>query len=190
MSTTTALSPRTAAIVVLDNSAKAYAAARAKVYERTDELEAELRALYRNKMKGIRSALAEAETAKAALVADVQEHRAFFDSPRTMTLHGIKFGLKKGAGKISWEDEDDVVVGRIDRLFKGDDDMLQQLIITTRKPSKDSLMALDVKDLAKLGIKVEGVADFVVVSDSASDARKLVKRILKEGSVHETDAAA
>lgn len=182
-------SPTVAAISDLDHNAKLYRAARDVVSERVSELDAEIAALYRRKLPGIKSAIAAAKTAQDAAAAAVQRHTFIFQkpNPRTMVLHGIKVGLAKGAGKVTWEMEDDVLIGRIERMFAGEPETLELLIVTEKSPSKDALKKLEAKILAKLGVEVEGVGDYVVVADSDTEAKKLVKRILKEGAIHEVE---
>lgn len=184
-------SPTVAAIADLDHHAKLYRAARDVVSERVSELDAEIAALYRRKLPGIKSAIATAKSAQDAAAAVVQRHAFIFEkpNPRTMVLHGIKLGMAKGAGKVSWEMEDEVLVARIERMFADEPETLELLVITEKKPSKEALKKLEAKILAKLGVEVEGVGDYVVVSDSDTDAKKLVKRILKEGAIHEVETS-
>ncbi|MBI5771901.1 MAG: hypothetical protein HZA93_29280 [Verrucomicrobia bacterium] len=185
---TTTESPTTAGLLDLDSAAKSYRTAADSVAARVDELDHELRELYRRKLPGIRKALGEAKSAQDAAVAAVLRNKPMFEEKRTLVLRGVKLGLQKGAGKLDWEIEDDELVARIAKLFKGEEEMLAQLLHTAVTPAKDGLKQLDAAVLAKLGVTVEGVGDYVVVSDTDSDARKLVKRILKEGAVHEIGA--
>ena len=187
MPTTTTESPTTAALIDLDKAAKAHRTARDVVDLRVSELDAEIADLYRRKLPGIRTALAAAQTTQDAAVAAVLRHPEMFpQKKRTMVLRGIKLGFTKGGGRVEWEAEDATLIERIEKMFKGDDTTLALLINTTKTPSKDALKQLEADVLAKLGVTVEGVGDFVVVSDSDSAAKKLVKRILKDGAVHET----
>lgn len=183
-------SPTAVALIELDTAAKTYSTARADVSERVANLDAALREIYRRHMPGLRKAIAVAKTAQDAAAAAVERHPDMFKKPRTMVLHGITLGFKKGAGKIDWDCDDDVLVQRIEKLFKGDETTLGLLIITEKKPAKDALKALDAKDLAKLGVTIDGVGDFVIVSEDDSAGKKLVKRILKEGAIHEVQEAA
>lgn len=180
-------SPTTTALIELDRAAKTYRDSRDLVAKRITELDEELRALYRRRMPGIKSAIVAAKDAQDAAAATVQKFPTMFTRPRTMVLHGIKLGFGKGKGKIEWDCEDDVLVERIEKLFKDDPDTRELLIITEKKPSKDALKNLEAKLLAKLGAEIEAVGDYVIVADAASDGKKLMKRILKEGAVHEVE---
>lgn len=186
MSTIASPSATAVAINELESLAKKFRDARSLLSERITALEEDTRAIYKRRLPGIKQAVETAKDAKAALSAAVEANPAMFVKPRTMTLHGVTFGFKKGAGKITWECEDDVLVHRIEKQFADDKAALDLLIIETRSPSKDALKQLDAKVLAKLGVEIEGTGDVVVVRASDSEVDKLVKRILEEGAASET----
>ena len=182
--------PTVAALAELDLLAKTYATARGTLAGRVDALTEEVQAVYRRKMPGIKQALAEAKDAQAALAARVQAHPELFEKPRTMTLHGIKFGFKKGVGAIDWDCDDAVLVSRLQRMFAGDEAALELLVKVTKEPVKSALKDLDGAVLAKLGVTVEETGDYVIVKASDAEVDKLVKRILKEGAVEEAGEGA
>lgn len=181
-------SSTTAGLLEIDKLAHDYSTARAIVTERINSLNDELRDLHRRRLPGIKAALLSAKTAQEILADAIRRHADLFIQPRTIVLHGIRIGLKKGSGKLEWEVEDDILVARIERMFSDDPQALETYIIVERKPAKEALKNLDAKQLAKLGATVEGTGDFVVIADSDTEAKKLVKRILKEGAVYEVDS--
>lgn len=162
----------------IDDLAKRYAKARAVVSERVHELEAEQQALARRRVGGIKVAAAEAADIAAKLRALIEQAPHLFVRPKTMTLHGITVGFRKGAGKVEWED-DAKVVALIEKHLP---DQAEVLIITEQKPSADALKNLDARDLAKIGARIEGTGEFVVVKSADSAVDKLVAKILKEGA--------
>lgn len=178
------------AIAPLESCAKAYAAARTVLAARATELETEVAAITRRKLPGIRTALAHAADLQAKLVAAVDAHPELFVKPRTMTLHGIKFGFAKGKGAVDWDADDAVLVARIEAQFKGNGAVLKQLIKVEKTPIKDGLKALDAKEVAKLGVTIEATGDYIFVKAADKEVDALVKKILKEGNVEETTAAA
>lgn len=178
------------AIALLEYHSKKYAEARALVAERASLIEAEIADVLRRKLPGMRAALATAADHQAKLVAAVDENRALFVKPRTMTLHGIKFGLAKGKGAIEWTVEDHVLAERIEKMFKGEDKLLEQLIKTTKKPIAKALKELEAAELAKLGVTVEATGDYVFVKAADTEADALVKKLLTEGNVEELTEAA
>ena len=192
LSSSSTMSTSSEAITALEYHAKQYAAARAILALRANALEKEVAAATQRKLPGIRTALAEAANHQAQLVAAIEQHPELFTRPRTMTLHGIKFGFAKGKGAVEWDVEDTVLVERIEKLFKDEPELLQQLIKTTKKPSANALKELDAKVVAKLGVTVEATGDYVFVKAADSEVDALVKRLLKEGNVEEAaqEAAA
>ena len=178
----TPLSP----IEQIDGLAKLYAAARAIVAKRVTALEFELRRARNTYLAGIKTACATAATAQAGLQAALEQHPDLFEKPRTMTLHGIKVGYQKGKGKIVWDDEDKVAE-RILAMVPALDD--ERFLSTTVKVKKDELLELDVATLKKLGCRIEGTGDFVLIKASDSEIDKFVARLLEEGAKAAEEAA-
>ena len=178
----------TTRIETIDTLARAYAQLRKVVSERVAALTKELLAVHQRRRAGILSAVGEAKAAQEALIAAVQDAPDLFTKPRTMTLHGVKVGYKQGTGRMEWEDEDADLVARIEKVFAKEPELLDLLINTTKKPSKDGLQTLDPKQLARLGITIEGTGDVVIVKTADGEVDKLVRKILKEGAVEEASA--
>ena len=89
--------------------ARTYAAARGKLTERTEEVREEQRKIARRRLRGIRNAVAETVTAGEALSAAIEANRDLFGRPRTRSVDGVKFGLRKKAGKISVENTETAI---------------------------------------------------------------------------------
>jgi len=173
-------------LLTIIERAKSYAHERTVLSERVSALEAEVQAAQRRRLPGIKSALAAAADAKAALETAINDNRDLFESPRTATHFGIKFGLKKGAGKIEFGNEAGVIA-RIKKLFG--EAKAAVLIKTTEKLQKKALSTLPADELKKIGCTVgaTGYHIFIAAEDTAVD--KLVERLLKEGSGEEIEAA-
>lgn len=178
MPTTPATSTR---IEEIDTLAREYASARKRLADRVESLQVEIQALHRRRREGIIDAAQLAKSALDELVAAVQAAPDLFVKPRTITLHGIKLGFEKGKGRMAWDIDDDKLVEKIKRIYAGDNVTLAVLINTTEEPSKDGLKTLDARELARLGVTIEGVEDVVIVKATDGEIDKLVKRILKEG---------
>lgn len=166
--------------------AKTYAHERTVLSERVSALEAEVQAAQRRRIPGIKYALTNAADAKAALESAIEQGRELFVKPRTVTLHGIKFGLKKGSGKVEFVEEAGVIA-RIKKFLKAKADALIQTKETVRKKA---LLDLSVEELAKIGCTAEATGDHVFISGEDTAVDKLVARILKEGSGEEIEASA
>lgn len=169
----------------IEAQAKLYADARLDLNARVQTLQAAIAAAQRECLPGIREAIgivADRHTALNNLIANSPE---LFEKPRTVSFYGIKVGLQKGAGSISWEDAKEVVK-KIEKLFRGDQDMLDTLIITKKKPNKAAMLTLDVSSLKILGCQVLETGDQVVIKAADTGIDKLVRALLK-GAVEEAD---
>lgn len=168
-----------AGLAPLDTLAKNYSKARQLLAERVGELEAEVAALQRRRIEGIKSAATAAAALHEELRAAVEAAPDLFQKPKTFTLHGITVGYRKGAGKVVWDD-DGRTVALIRKHFP--EDQAEMLIIVEERPSADALAKLDGRELARVGARLEGTGEQVIVKDAASAIDKMVARILKEGA--------
>ena len=133
----------------------------------------------------MRTAVAEASKAKQELFAALTAAPELFESPRTVEFSRIKVGYKKGKGSIDWDD-DELLCKRIDKHF--DKDQAELLIKTTRKPIYTALEDLEVGDLKKLGCRVEGTSDVIVIKVMDSEIDKVVTALLKNATEEEVAA--
>ena len=173
-------------IEAIEALTKNYAGARAIVSERVNALSTEVQDAQRRKLPGIKSALAEAADAKGKLEAAIEAGRGLFVSPRTITVTGIKVGLKKGRGKVTWADADRVIA-LIKKFFAP---RSTTLITTTEKLKKTGLDTLSAEELKKIGCAIGEAGDHVYVAPADTDLDKLVARMLKEGQGEELEEAA
>lgn len=180
--------PSASRIEEIDTLAREYATARRRLAERVESLQVELQALHRRRRDGIIDAAQLARAAQEELLAAVEAAPELFVKPKAMTLHGIKIGFQKGKGSATWEIDDDKLVAKIKHIYAADEITMAVLIKTTEEPSKDGLKTLDAKELARLGVKIEGVDDVPFVKSTDSEVDKLVKAILKEGQPAEEGA--
>jgi hypothetical protein len=160
----------------IEDLTRAYSRERAALADRIGDLETELTAIRRRRLRGIRSALARTQDAQAELQAAVAGAPELFVKPRTVTIDGIRVGIMKGKGKIAWDD-DDQVCRLIDRHFAASADTLTR---TTRKPVAAALKELNVAELKRIGCRVEETGDQVVVKPQDSELDKLVGRLLDD----------
>lgn len=159
----------------IDPQAKALRAARDVLAERANALQREIESAHARKLPGIRKAVADVADADAALKASIVKQPQLFERPRSVVLHGLKFGFRKGSGKITIDDEENVVK----LIRKHFPQQFKVLCETTVKPVKKALQQLSVADLKKIGINVEATGDVPFVSDTAAGVDKLVKALLK-----------
>ena len=134
-----------------------------------EEAKREYRASLKKRVAAVKDAEAELHTA-------VEGAPELFVRPRTLTIAGVKVGFQKGKGKISFDDADKVVA-LIERHLP---ELAETLVQVTKKPVKDALLNLSVDDLKRIGCRVTGTGDQVVIKDTTSDVDKLVEALLKE----------
>jgi hypothetical protein len=111
-----------------------------------------------------------------ALEEAVQANPALFVKPRTITAHGIKFGLAKGRGGLVIADEQRTLA----LIKKHLPDQAALLIATKEAPVKDALLQLPAADLKRIGVEVKDTGDCVVIKPADSDVDKLVKALVAE----------
>jgi hypothetical protein len=150
-------------------------AARRMLKERVSALEAEISALKKKQLPAIRKWAEAAAEKQQALHQAIEENPVCFVKPKTMILHGIRFGWQKQKGETLWED-DAKVVALIRKYFP---DLEDVLIKTTETPVKKTLGQLAAADLKKLGVSVENDTDEVFIKATDSEIDKIVDAILK-----------
>jgi len=163
---------------------KDFADARAELANRVRALSDEVEKAKRKHLLGIRNAVDKAAQAHAALYGVIEENPQLFDEPRTQIFFGVKVGYRKGAGALSWED-DDRVVALILKHFSEQADVLAP---ASRKPVKKALAQLPAADLKKLGIEIGNDGDEVFIKPTDTEIDKLVTALLKDAVEEEVKA--
>jgi len=163
----------------IDKLAERFAGIRGKLTDEVAALNDELDAARKRHLQAIKRLVERAAEAHGELLTAITDGKPLFVKPKSLTLHGVRVGYRKGSGGIEFEDADQVV-----RLIKKhySEDEQELLIITKEKPNKDALEQLTVDDLKKLGCTVEDTDDMPFIKDAASEIDKLVKALLKEAT--------
>ncbi len=173
-------------LATIEQAAKQYAADRADLAHVVTDLNDDIEALKRRAIPVIKRRVAAAAESQAAISALVDQSRHLFILPRTVIFHGIKVGLQKGRGGITWDD-DAKIIELIEKHFtKSQADLL---IKTTRKPIKAALEDLDISDLKKIGCRIEETGDSIVIKEIGSQVDKLVTALLKDAVEEATESA-
>ena len=163
----------------IDKLTERYADLRGKLAAEVGALEEELEAAKKGHLQAVKRLVQRAAEAHGELHAAIEESTSLFERPKTQVLHGVKVGFRKGSGGIQFEDADQVVT-LIEKHFTKDE--CELLIITKKKPNKEALEQLDVKDLKRVACTIEDTGDVVVIKDTASEVDKIVKALLKEAT--------
>lgn len=158
--------------------AKRYADARASLAAIVSDLTAGIEALKRQALPEIKRAVARASEHYDALHGLVESTPELFARPRTVTLHGVRVGYAKGKGGIAWDDPDAVVAA----IQKHLPEQAEALIRWTGKPLKEAINQLDVATLKKIGCRVVGTGDQIVIKPVDGEVDKLVDALLKDAT--------
>ena len=173
-------------LATIELAAKQYASDRGDLAQAVTDLNNDFEALKRKAIPIIKRRVAAAAESQAAISALVDKSRHLFIQPRTVIFHGIKVGLQKGRGGIAWDD-DSKIIQLIEKHFTKD--QAELLIKTTRKPIKAALEDLDIAELKKIGCRIKGTGDVIVIKEIGSEVDKLVSALLKDAVEEATEAA-
>jgi hypothetical protein len=125
-------------------------------------------------LRGLKRTAALVAEQEANLTAAIEAAPELFKKPRTHVFHGVKVGLTGSPGRVEFDDADSVIA-QIRKLREEDADVL---IRTKEEPNKDALRQLEVPDLRKLGCRIVGEGDQVVVKRTAGDVEKLIAKLI------------
>ncbi len=153
--------------------ARAYADAREALAEVAEEVRAVQRQAVRGRLRALRARAARASAAREALAEAVDANRELFGKPRTRTVDGVKFGLRKSPGRI--EGDAAAAVARIEARLP---EQAARLVRTRKELVKTALLTLPAKELAALGVAVVDTEDRVVAQAAADDVDRLVDALL------------
>ena len=160
----------------IDKAAQAYSQAHDALRDEMRHVEAAITKIKEAHNKALRKLVAQAADKKAALKDLIGESVELFERPKTRILHGVKFGIVKGKGKLDWDD-DAQVVALIRKHYPG---MAATLIRTKEAPIADALNELDVRDLRRIGVTAEDTGDKIVIKPTDSEIDKLVDALLAD----------
>ena len=139
--------------------------------------EEEKLSLVRRNLPRIRKLVQTEKERKSALAAAIEASPEQFVKPRTVTLHGVRLGFVKAKGRIKWDDEAQVIA-RIRRLLP--EEQAELLVKVTESVAKAGVYDLAAGDLKRLGIRIEGNGDAVLIKPVAGEVAKLIEALLKE----------
>lgn len=161
-----------------------YAAARAALSDRVQELEDETTRIRRQRLPAIRRALGLAQERRERLAAAIAESPQLFECPRSVILHGIRVGYQKGRGSITWEN-DARVVALIRRHLP---DQAESLIRVIERPLKTALAQLSTAELRRIGVEVVETGEEIVIRPVDGGLDRLIERLLAD-TEHVEEAA-
>ena len=168
----------------IESATKTFAADRERLCDAVGTLTRLIEELKRQALPAIKRAVAKTAESHSALSAMIDAARPLFIRPRTVVMHGIKLGLRKGPGGIDWDD-DAAVVARIEKLFGPAKASL--LIRTVKRPISAAIEDLDIAELKAIGCRVADTGDEIVIKPADSEVDKIVTALLA-GAIEEEEA--
>jgi hypothetical protein len=155
---------------------------RAALADLVAEIETEQRAVLARHRVKLRELFGMTAGAQAALQADVEAHPELFIKPRTLTLHGVKVGFTKGAGRMEIDDEARTIALAKKHLAP---EQLALVVSVKESINKKAAASLSIGDLKKLAIRIEETGDRLVLSYTASALDALLERLLADAKEQE-----
>lgn len=146
------------------------------------ELQARIDSLKRAELPRIQHSARAVASDYGKLADLIRGNRELFTKPRTYIVQGLRFGLAKRRGKMTWG-TDQQLIERIKRLAAAGEiagDQIALLIQTTEKPVAKALEQLDARLLKKLGVTVEADCDDVLIKSVDGDVEKAVNAVIKD----------
>lgn len=114
----------------------------------------------------------------------IKANPALFVKPRTHIVDGLKFGMQKKVGTLSWED-DTKLCDRIHGLAISDvltGEQEEMLINVIEKPVAKALEKLDGKILKRLGVTLSADTDEPIIKSVDSEVEKAVNAVIKDAT--------
>lgn len=158
----------------MEKKARDYNVARGALVELVNGLNNEIEVAKKLYMKSIRKQVAATKEAESALEVMVAQSAAQFARPKSVVLHGIRFGFRKGKGKLKFDAKKIVTL-----IEKHLPTLAEVLIKTEKKPVKAAISKLSGDELKKIGASLTEAGDqaFVEVVDGEVD--KIVTALLE-----------
>ena len=158
----------------IETQCRNYEGASADLEALITALEEDLDAVKKKHLSKIKKQAAIVARLEANLHSTIEGAPGLFTKPRTITAHGIKVGLTTSPGKMEFDDEA-TVVAMIKKFRKDDADLF---IRKTEEVNKDALKTLDADELKRIGCRIEGAGDVVVLKRVAGEVEKLINKLM------------
>ena len=164
-------------MVAIEDGARGFARIRNQLALAATAAERDIQAARDKHAKKLRELLAVAADRQAALEAGIDAHRALFAKPKTRTVDGIRFGLRKQNGTVEIKDEERTIE-KIRELLP--EEQAELLIRVRESVDKNAVKDLQVRDLKRLGIEITQDTDVPVVKAVDKDVDKLITGALRD----------
>ncbi len=156
--------------------ARDLAAAHDRLAEVVEEVRDERRRAVSRRMHSIRSRKRAVDRAWQALHDAIAANEPLFEKPRTRFRDGVRFGLRKGADKLSGDL--DAAIERIERLMP--EERRRDLVRVKKSLVLAAVRGLDAAELEAIGVRVVEGGDAVVIARTGDDLDAELKLIAAE----------
>lgn len=163
-------------------TAASYASARDRLAALVQAMRDEMSTIERGAMPDILRAARRISALHNDLAAAIGEHPTCFAKPRTVIVDGLKFGLQKQKGRMTWED-DQKLCERVLKLAGDGVITAEQAELAVQRrlqPVAAGLEQLDARVLKRLGITVTADTDAPLIKSVDTAVEKLVASIVRE----------
>ncbi len=167
------------ALAPIENRTKGYADAHKALSETVADMNNQIDDIKRKNMKLLKKQVADAAQKHHDLQTEIEPNQQHFTAPRSITFYGIKVGMQKKKGTISYKSPEQVIK-LMRKIFSEKECDL--LIKTEEKPIKTAIDKLAVADLKKIGCTVTADTDQVLIKPADSNVDKVVAALIKEAT--------
>lgn len=164
-------------LVTIEQSCAKLASARSALNAKLVELQSEMDAARRRRIKNIRKAIAKVEELTEATRDLVASAPQLFEKPKSALLAGIKVGYQQSKPRLDIPDVDETLL-RIQRLMPA---TAGTYIQTEEKPIRAALAQLPAAMQKRLGVTLIEGEDEVIVRPQDTDLEGLCKTLLGAG---------
>lgn len=166
----------------IQEKAKALSASRDTITALFISLDVQLKRVQAEKLPDIRRAARKVAKQHEELKALIEAAPELFAKPRTQVVDGLKFGMKKQVGAMTWPD-DEKLCARIRKLAADEvitEGQVELLIKVTEKPVAKALEKLEGTVLKRLGVEIGKDSDAVVIASVDGEVEKAVKALIAD----------
>ena len=156
--------------------ARTFAAARATTEALANDIKVLQRKALGGRLRALSNRVAEQAASEEALRAAILARPDLFASPRTITVDGIRFGLRKQPGTVSLTDE----AQTIQRLRARFPDRAEALIRVRETLDRSALRKLPAGELAQIGVTIAKASDEVTIVAAQGDLDRVVSALLDD----------
>ena len=158
--------------------ARAHVAARAATETLAEDIKALQRKALSGRLRALRSRIAAQAASEDALRAAITARPDLFVSPRTVSVDGIRFGLRKQPGSVTVGDEAQAI-GRLRKRFP---DRAEALIRVKETLDRAALRKLPAAELAQIGVTIAKATDEVTIAAKRDDLDRVVAALLDDAA--------